>query len=64
MVQLPAVGVVQVGEEQHSTTEECEQHEDSVHFVQERVLLLILMRSKHEESDEKMTERLIITAVT
>lgn len=32
-VQLPAVGVVQVGEEQHATAEECEQHEDPVHFV-------------------------------
>lgn len=39
---LPAVGVVQVGEEQHSTAEEREQHEDPVDFVQESVLLLIL----------------------
>lgn len=54
--QLPAVGVVQVGEEQNPTAEEGEQHENTVDFVQQSVLLLILGRWKHFKSDSSEAE--------
>lgn len=48
-VPLPAVGEVQVREEQHPTAEEGEQHEDSVEFVQQSVLLLVLEPQKKKK---------------
>ena len=49
---LPAVGVVQVGEEQHPAAEEDEQHDDAVDFVEQSVLFLILKRQKQTEKDQ------------
>lgn len=43
---LPAVGVVQVREEEHPAAEEAEQHEDAVDLMQHRGLLLVLTGHK------------------
>ena len=45
---LPAVGVVEVGEEQNSTDEESDQHESAIHFMKKSVLLLVLRGTKRE----------------
>lgn len=42
----PAVGEVQVREEQNPAAEETEEHDDAVDLVQQSVLLLILKRNR------------------
>ena len=46
---IPAVSVVEVREEKNSTDEESDQHENSIHFVQESILLLVLKRERERE---------------
>lgn len=41
-VGVPAVGVVEVGEEKDSEDEESDQHKSSIDFMKESVLLLVL----------------------
>lgn len=43
---LPAVGVVQVGEEQDPAAEEGEQHDAAVDFVQQQLLLVVLKNNR------------------
>lgn len=43
---LPAVGVVQVGEEKDPAAEEGEQHDAAVDFVQQQLLLVVLKNNR------------------
>lgn len=47
---IPAIGVVEVGEEKNSTDEKSDQHECSINFMKESVLLLVL---KHDKKDRQ-----------
>lgn len=48
---LPAVGEVQVGEEQDPAAEEGEQHDAAVDFVQQRLLLVVLKNNREAGGD-------------
>lgn len=60
---LPAVGVVQVREEQHAAAEEGEQHEDAVGSVQQRLLLPVLQtQTTSSEEEAELTASQPITS--
>ena len=49
---IPAVSVVEVREEKNSTDEESDQHENSIDFMKEGMLLLILREGERERERE------------
>lgn len=50
---IPAIGVVEVGEEKNSTDEKSDQHDCSVNFMKESVLLLVLKHGKTDKAGER-----------
>lgn len=46
---IPAIGVVEVGEEKNSADEESDQHKSSIDFMKESVLLLVLSQRNDKE---------------
>ena len=56
---IPAVGVVEVREEEDSTDEKSDQHSSPIHFMQESVLLFVLRTGEGQERGqrERMRQR-------
>lgn len=53
---IPAIGVVQVGEEKNSTDEKSDQHESSINFMKESMLLLVLKHLKEDREGRRKEE--------